>query len=113
MFRLLARPLRSPTFAPALRRTMAATPDYVRVAFSARFRTSLTRTPVLRRWLLYNAVTAQGAVRAPRRDRPRGAEHHRQGDMAAVLRPRAHRVRGMCIPLNAFASEVLIWRART
>ena len=89
MFRLLARPLRSPTFAPALRRTMAATPDYVRVAFSARFRTSLTRTPVLRRWLLYNAVTEQGAVRAPRGDRPRGAEHHRQDRACRWLMPDA------------------------
>ncbi|KAJ2974281.1 hypothetical protein NUW54_g11916 [Trametes sanguinea] len=35
MFRLLARPLRSPSFVPALRRTMAATPDYVRRPFPA------------------------------------------------------------------------------
>ncbi|CDO71181.1 hypothetical protein BN946_scf184845.g51 [Trametes cinnabarina] len=34
MFRLLARPLRSPTFVPAFRRTMAATPDYNKVLYA-------------------------------------------------------------------------------
>lgn len=77
MFRLLSRPIRTSTTTSLFRRAMATTPDFV-------------RRPQRRPPYYSPSRTEQAPLRSSRRDRPRGPKHHRQGDMAAIFRPRAH-----------------------